>query len=237
MLHLGKRPRLSPDRRFIVYAVAENDSLHVVRIDGIHVTTLIKESVASEPAWSHDGTNIAFSNGRINIMNSDGTNIVQVTQDHHPFIRHHEPCWSPDGRYIAFSAESESETRKNIYAISIDGVDVHQLTNEPSDEESPDWSPNGRQITYMRHARKNWNIYVVEVNAPIQKRQITDSFGSDRHPAWSPDGRSIVFSSSRHSSWKHTQFELYMVNADGTNMQQLTEHIKDAGGDLHPNWR
>ena len=54
----------------------------------------------------------------------------------------------------------------------------------------------------------------------------SDSPGNDNHPSFSGDGRQIVFRSSRTGS-----FDLYLMNADGTNVRRLTN---DAANDLFP---
>ena len=77
------------------------------------------------PAWSPDGTQIAFGQTRaadtqytdLWVINADGTNLREVDLgDDVAFVQ--GPRWSPDGQRIAFS--SVSETRKAVYAINSD---------------------------------------------------------------------------------------------------------------------
>jgi Tol biopolymer transport system component len=58
--------------------------------------------------------------------------------------------------------------------------------------------------------------------------QLTDSDGADLAPAWSPDGRRVAFQSSRDGNW-----EIYVANADGSNVRRLTD---DDARDGEPSW-
>src|SRR3989442_7293660 len=82
---------------------------------------------AYQPAWSADGTKIAFSNtpccGSIYIMNADGTGLVRLTNT----FTDGDPAWSPDGSRIAFDRfRGNGETE--IYVMNADGTGVTQLT-------------------------------------------------------------------------------------------------------------
>ena len=59
-------------------------------------------------------------------------------------------------------------------------------------------------------------------------RQLTDSPRFDENPAWSPDGGQIAFQTSRDGN-----FEIYLMNADGTDQHALAPHI---GGEFWPSW-
>lgn len=61
-----------------------------------------------------------------------------------------------------------------------------------------------------------------------------ESLGS-RHPAWSPDGQKIVFQSTRDrksNSW-YDSFEMYVMDADASNVQRLTFN---QAWDGHADW-
>ena len=61
------------------------------------------------------------------------------------------------------------------------------------------------------------------------KRLTAIAAGADYHPCWGPGGTRVVFSSNR----KDGHFQLYSVNADGTDMRRLTNNLKH---DMAPYW-
>jgi Dipeptidyl peptidase IV (DPP IV) N-terminal region/RTX calcium-binding nonapeptide repeat (4 copies)/WD40-like Beta Propeller Repeat len=88
---------------------------------------------ASEPAWSPDGTQISFvSNGAIDVMNADGSDVRQLTND--PGAYNDTPEWSPDGTQIAFAHNWQ------IWVMGRDGGNPRQLTNGDSNT-GPAWQP------------------------------------------------------------------------------------------------
>ncbi|NIM52763.1 MAG: translocation protein TolB, partial [Gemmatimonadales bacterium] len=84
------------------------------------------------PAWSPDGTRIAFdrdsedTNREIYVMDADGSNPVRLTS--HPADETF-PAWSPDGRWIAFESNRvEDGGWQEIYVMRADGSNLVNLT-------------------------------------------------------------------------------------------------------------
>ena len=80
------------------------------------------------PAWSPDGSRIAFEsfrdrNHEIYVMNADGSDVIQLT-DNRGFDR--SPAWSPDGSRIAF--DSDRDGNDEIYVMNADGSGQTNLT-------------------------------------------------------------------------------------------------------------
>ena len=100
------------------------------------------------PAWSPDGTHIAFvfsppgdtGDGKeIHIMNADGSSRRNITQ--HPG-NDHAPTWSPDGRQIAFMSNRDDTFNWEIYVMNADGSSQRNITNNPAAHDMyPDWKP------------------------------------------------------------------------------------------------
>lgn len=86
-----------------------------------------------------------------------------------------------------------------------------------NNEGSPVWSSNGNWIAFQSDREGSFQIFVMDANGSTEKR-LTDGIGDARSPSWSPDGSKIAFSLSREGGRSH----IYVVNADGTNLIQLT---------------
>ena len=84
------------------------------------------------PAWSPDGTKIAFTrefrgSAEIFLMNADGSGVTQVTHDRAAHDQH--PTWSPDGRRIAYTSHTESD--QDLFVMNVDGSQPTRVTDGP----------------------------------------------------------------------------------------------------------
>ena len=163
----------------------------VINADGsgrIKLTDDLKNNLS--PAWSPDGSKLAFASGRhIIVINSDGSGRVSSTSGQG---RNQFPAWSPDGRKIAFV--SGIYPIQNIYIMNADGSDVRQITWDVFNARRPTWSPDGSRIAFtsFRHVREDVSIFVVEPDGSNLTR-IPNKPGSHTDPTWSPDGSRIAY--------------------------------------------
>ena len=95
---------------------------------------------------------------------------------------------------------------------------------------APTPSATGSHIIAFNSARSGKdNIYVLDTAQPETVIDLTkDGPGDDFSPAWSPDGQQIAFTALRSGVWR-----IYSMNADGSNLRQLTQGRDDA---LDPAW-
>jgi TolB protein len=145
-----------------------------------------------------------------------------------------DPGVSPDGKRIAFVAGVIDRTIDQyvprLWVMNADGSGKRQLPIDLAAAgtwPNPDWSPDGSTIIFSGVSQgKNEfeHIYSVKPDGSALKRLTSDP---DRGPTWSPDGKRIAFVRYRYAS--RLGFELFVMNADGSNQHKLT-----AGFD--PDW-
>jgi Tol biopolymer transport system component len=98
------------------------------------------------PAWSPDGSKIAFHSGRdgtseeIYVMDSDGSDQMRLTRDP---ARDRGAAWSPDGTKITFTSNRGKRGRgtSDIWVMDADGTKPLRLTVSPDTDVDSDWQP------------------------------------------------------------------------------------------------
>lgn len=143
--------------------------IDVVNIDGGGLTTILDDNwVNSQPSYSPDGTQIAFSGTRggfvcaVWVMDADGSNAIRLTD---PSMQANHPEWSPDGSKILFSTHCELPNSA-VYVMNADGSGQTKLTPAGHDWINPQFSPDGALIavlgpTAAAHEKCCWDMYVM----------------------------------------------------------------------------
>ena len=214
-------------------------SLHVMNADGTRITKLTNFIDVNYATWSPDGKRIALSDSCVTVedvlcptniytINVDGTGLRKVTNNQQG-AEDYEPAWSPDGLKIAF-AGIRSNDFESIFVMNPDGSNRVRLTNAAYDG-SPAWSPDGTRIAFLRGT----DVYVMNSDGSNPTPVTTGGQVNEPRLVWSPGGTKILFNNESRVSQNVYAIQVYAINVDGTNKQNLSnDTLRNYLGDWQP---
>jgi Tol biopolymer transport system component len=153
-----------------------------------------------------------------------------------------QPAWSPDGRRLAFKTAQFGSNQ--LAVINADGTGETLLTRTfRFSEGQPAWSPDATKLLYRRTPEnplvQNGDTWVLDVEGSAKDPTLPVTLavllrtGDERYPSYSPDGTQIAFRGDLDLAEPSGDEEIYVMNADGTNVRQLTSN---ADFDSAPSW-
>lgn len=251
----------SPDGTKLAFVTTRDSvgyELYTMSADGSDVQRITNNHLVEvSPSWSPDGKQLVyagrcFAGGSSGLcrMNADGSGVAQIPNT----LRDNDPSWSPDGSKIAIYRWGDNFV-SNIYTIAPDGSDAVQLTFVPDEAcpplptevtctsaVNPDWSPDGKRIVFSivtafcgGGCGYREDIYTVDRDGANLTRLTTAPLNEENTaPAWSPDGRFIVFSKVQVCGELCVTSDLFVMNADGSGVRQLTTGPEFEGA---PDWQ
>ena len=210
-------------------AFAREDGMWIMNADG---TSQVRLTTGLDrwPAWSPDGSTIAFTRGDLSerdiyVVNADGSGLRRVTSTSGD---EEMPTWSPDGQRLAFDRFNVSydpvEVTSGIGIVDADGSNQVLLPNTDSGS-MPDWSPDGTTIAFVLFK----NIWLMRPDGSDQ-RQLTSGPYLES-PGWAPDGKRLAAASFPPMSIPGLR-DIYVVDADGSGLAKLT----DTENNGEPTW-
>lgn len=214
----------------IAYATKQKGSteLYLMDYDG-HNSILAtgNRSINLSPRFSPDGRLLAYTSYRdgnpdLYVLNLETGRRKKVSALPGLNI---SPAWGPSGRWLALSLSKDGGT--NVYLMRPNGGNLRRLTNGLGISVSPTFSPNGRQIAFTSDRGGSPQIYVMDIEG-TNLRRLTFKGTYNASPRWSPRGDKIAFASDSTGG----SFQVYLMNPDGSGIQQLTT----AGSNEDPSW-
>lgn len=158
-----------------------------MNLDGTNKKRLTTNGDNRDPAYSPDGTRIAFVGDRgpdeeIMVMKANGKREVALTRNSRD---DGEPEWSPDGTKIVFSSELPSGDDE-IYRMKSNGRKVKRLTNNSDDDKDADFSPDGDQIVFQSDRDGDIDIWTMNLSGG-DLFNVTNNAVDDGAPDWGTD--------------------------------------------------
>ena len=187
-------------------AFSASDLIRMINADG---TGLVTVGNGLKPAWSADGTQLAFLSGSsfvtshdVYVVNADGgTGLLKIGTN---ASGETAPTWSPAGDFVAYQGLDNA-----VYRADKAGTSVTKLFDNPDTLNGLRWSPTGQQFAIA----KGGDIYVLSTDGSNQTKITSHpSQSSDSNPRWSPDGQKIIFTRG---------LDAHVVGADGTGESRL----------------
>ncbi|MBI1765301.1 MAG: PD40 domain-containing protein [Acidobacteria bacterium] len=143
--------------------------------------------------------------------------------------REDTPTFSPDGRQIAYAWRPEEAEGMDIYVKLVGAGQPLRLTNNPHDEYSPAWSPDGKTIAFLRARGQGSEVLILPALGGTE-RKIADLQTTWVGLTWTPDGKALVVPDAIATSDKESA-ALVQINLETGERHTLTNPPALSGDD------
>jgi len=255
-------PHASPDGSKICFVADELAGSEKIRnvyymnIDGTGRKKVAEN--ARQPCWSHDGKTIAYLKGEfqrytITDYATKGLFFYDLAtgkhREHPNKNLHHlyNICWSPDGNWFVATVHGGMGFKHAILAIEANGTGVFDLTNFGVTGCRPDFSSDGKRITW---GATDWDLCVADIDF-VGKPTVTNVRRVVKcqkdcevyHSDFSPDGRYIAFSHGPEADemvgGKAPGWNIciaYIAGADASQPAKWVKVTTDGNQNKEPDW-
>ena len=230
--HWATRAAGEPPAKPIVLCFKKE--LYTVNIDGTHWKQLTNKRVpghaptCKNPSITNHGKEIIYTydpefHGGMSLfsVDIDGNNERRITaKPRNKNAGTWDASASPSGDKAVFAAKRNGNWE--IYSINADGSNLLNLSQNPKDQESPKFSPDGNKVVYIETETRA--IKVMNADG-TSKKQITPKEVNAIVPAWSPDGHSIAYMRTVKEKYSKQRHEIWVISAEGKNNRKVTDRV------------
>jgi Tol biopolymer transport system component len=164
-------------------ALSDGTDIFTMNPDGADLTKIAE---GRNPAWSPDGSTIAFVDKEgIHVIAPDGSGRLTIVPNGD------WPVWSPDGRRIAYSTGGQPDPEHGIYVVDADGGEPTRLTREW--DGLPSWHPDGTTITFTRIGTSQQDLYSVAADGGARPRPLVTGPDQEANGVWSPSASMLAY--------------------------------------------
>ena len=206
--------------------VAIKDGVAVINANSRGMKLLLRRNGVRRANMSADGNKIVFDNDLdISTANADGSAFQPVADD--PDLFEFAISFTPDGKNITFVTIDDAKSIYGIWIMDPDGGNKQNLlTRTDLAFRHPRKSPNGSKISYFSVGKGTKpRIWVMDSDGKNSVALTApDKDGVSRQASWSFDGLKFVYSSR-----KSGDFDIWVMNVDGSGKQRITSIPGDEG--------
>ncbi|MCC7441366.1 MAG: PD40 domain-containing protein [Bdellovibrionales bacterium] len=207
--------------------------IYAMNYDGTDVKRITHHhSIALAPAWSPDGTRLAYSlytRHRNNVKNIDlfefdfTSNTIRLLSNRTGI--NSGAVYSPDGKHIALTMSFLGNPE--IFLLDRKTRNATRLTRSFGFDVDPAFSPDGKQVAFVSSRTGRPMVFSMSRGGTNVQR-LTYAGQYNATPTWSPQNNKMAF-----AGWLDKGFDIFIMNPNGTNIERLT---KDEGSNEDPSF-